>query len=126
MTLAGGVVDRAVMAARFPGYYTRYVGEGEIAAIQQTGLLRGGRPGRTYITTSRFETSEHALSRLALRYPPGYRIEFKIVNQLHLHGPQRVRPWFWPRDPGFRAGWGIEYWTEDLVQVEILRINRLR
>jgi len=50
MTLAGGVVDRAVMAARFPGYYTRYVGEGEIAAIQQTGLLRGGRPGETYFT----------------------------------------------------------------------------
>ncbi len=90
MTLAGGVVDRAVMAARFPGYYTRYVGEGEIAAIQQTGLLRGGRPGRTYITTNRFETSREALSRLALRHPPEYRIEFKIVNQPRLHGPQRT------------------------------------
>lgn len=120
------LVIRAVMAARFPGYYIRYVGEGKIAAVRQTGLLRGGRPGRTYITIDRFETSKEALGRLALRYPPEYRIEFEIMNQPRLHGPQRIRPWFWPRGPGFRAGWGIEFWTEDLVQIRILRINRLQ
>jgi RHS repeat-associated protein len=77
---AGGVVDRAVMAARFPGYYTRYVGEGEIAAIQQTGLLRGGRPGETYFTIDRYVSKNSAMQRLALKHGPEYRVEFEIIN----------------------------------------------
>jgi hypothetical protein len=69
------IVNRRVIAAHFSelsSYYTRHVGKEEIAAIEQTGLLRGGRPGRMYITIDRFETSKEALRRLALRYLPEY------------------------------------------------------
>lgn len=97
-----------------------------VSAIERTGLLRGGRLGRTYFTTDQFESAGKALSRLALRYPPEYRVEFKILNQPRMHGPRRVRPWFWPRDPGFRAGWIVEFWTTDPGGVKILRMERLR
>ncbi len=126
--LSGGVfhgVDRMVMRAAFRGTYVRYISEGELQAIQETGLLRGGRPGKTYFTTDKFEAGE-ALSRLALKEAPMYRIEFEISSQVRIYGPQRIRPWFWPRDPGFRAGWGIEYWSPDPVHPRLLRIERLK
>jgi hypothetical protein len=50
----GRSVDIALTRARYPGYYTRYVSEGELQAIEETGLLRGGRPKETYFTTNRF------------------------------------------------------------------------
>jgi RHS repeat-associated protein len=119
MAFAGGVVDRAVMAARFPGYYTRYVGEGEIAAIQQTGLLRGGRPGETYFTIDRYVSKNSAMQRLALKHGPEYRVEFEIINQPSIVGPERVAPSLKP----FRWGWGIQHWARDPVQVRILRFE---
>jgi len=115
------VVDRAVMAARFPGYYTRYVGEGEIAAIQQTGLLRGGRPGETYFTIDRYVSKNSAMQRLALKHGPEYRVEFEIINQPSIVGPERVAPSLKP----LRWGWGIQYWARDPVQVRILRYYRM-
>ena len=128
--LSGGVfhgVDRMVMRAAFRGIYVRYISEGELQAIQETGLLRGGRTDNpTYFTTDVFQTSREAISRLALPRTPAYRIEFEILNQPHIQGPARVRPWFRPRNPGFRAGWGIEYYTQDPVQVRLLRWERLR
>jgi len=125
----GGVfwgADQVVMRAAFRGTYVRYVAEGEIRAIQETGLLRGGRPGRTYFTTDRFERAGEALSRLALRQPPEYRVEFRILNQPRIHGPQRVRPWIRPLKPGFRAGFGVEYWSEEPLRVKILQIKQLQ
>jgi RHS repeat-associated protein len=108
--LSGGIfhgVDRMVMRAAFRGTYVRYISEGELRAIQETGLLRGGRTDNpTYFTIDIFQTSREAVSRLALLRTPAYRIEFEILNQPRIQGPARVRPWFRPRDPGFRAGWG--------------------
>jgi len=114
-------VDRAVMAARLPGYYTRYVGEGEIAAIQQTGLLRGGRPGETCFTIDRYISKASAMQRLALKQAPDYRVEFEVLNRPSLIGPERVAPSLRP----IRWGWGIQYWTRDRVQVRILRYYRM-
>jgi hypothetical protein len=115
-----------VMRAAFRGTYVRYISEGELRAIQETGLLRGGRTDNpTYFTTDIFQTSREAVSRLALLRTPAYRIEFEILNQPRIQGPAHVRPWFRPRDPGFRAGWGIEYYTRDPVQVRLLRWGRL-
>jgi len=128
--LSGGVfhgVDRMVMRAAFRGTYVRYISEGELQAIQETGFLRGGRTDTpTYFTTDVFQTSREAMSRLSLPSPPSYRIEFEILNQPRIQGPRRVWPWFRPRDPGFRAGWGVEYYTRDPVKVRLLRWERLR
>jgi hypothetical protein len=125
MAFAGGVVDRALMAARFPGYYTRYVGEGEIAAIQQTGLLRGGRPGRTYFTIDHYFKGSHAINRLSLEHIPEYRVDFEILNQPSIKGPERVAPLIPPFKAVFREGWGIQYRTWDPVRVRVLRIQRM-
>jgi len=127
--LSGGIfhgADRMVMRAAFRGTYLRYISEGELQAIQETGLLRGGRVGKTYFTTDEFERAGEALSRLALKEAPSYRVEFEIISRSRIYGPQRVWPWFRPRDPGFRAGWGVEYWSPDPVRVRLLRIERLK
>ena len=121
----GRSVDIALIRARYPGYYSRYISEGELRAIEETGLLRGGRPNETYFTTNRFRTAEEATSRLALPESPRYRVEFQIVNQPRIFGPQRVQPWIRPLKPGFRAGFGVEYWTTDPVRVRLLHIERL-
>jgi len=128
--LSGGIfhgVDRMVMRAAFRGTYVRYISEGELQAIQETSFLRGGRTDTpTYFTTDVFQTSREAMSRLSLRWPPSYRIEFEILNQPRIQGPRRVQSWFRPRDPGFRAGWGVEYYSWDPVKVRLLRWERLR
>jgi hypothetical protein len=121
----GRSVDIALTRARYPGYYSRYISEGELQAIEETGLLRGGRPGETYFTVDHFGTAKEATSRLALPNSPQYRVDFEIVNQPWISGPQRVQPWIQPLRPGFRAGFGVEYWTTDPVRVQLLRIQRL-
>jgi hypothetical protein len=122
----GRTVDVALIKARSPGFYSRYVSDGELQAIQGTGLLRGGRPGKTYFTTDQFTESQKAVSRLALPQPPQYRVDFEIVNYRDIQGPQRVQPWIWPLNPGFRQGWGVEYWTRDPVQIRLLNITQLK
>ena len=39
----GRSIDIVRMRARYSGYYSRYISEGELQAIKRTGLLRGGR-----------------------------------------------------------------------------------
>jgi len=118
------IVNRRVIAAHFSelsSYYTRHVGKEEIAAIEQTGLLRGGRPGETYFTIDRYLSKNSATQRLALKHRPEYRVEFEIINQPSIVGPERVAPSLKP----FRWGWGIQYWTRDSVQVRILSYYRM-
>ncbi len=126
-TLAGvgRSIDIVRMRARYSGYYSRYISEGELQAIKRTGLLRGGRSGETYFTTDHFVTAKESTSRLALPDVPRYRIDFQIVNHPRLSGPQRVQPWIWPLRPGFRAGFGVEYWTADPVKIRLLEIKIL-
>ena len=97
-TLAGvgRTVDIALIKARLPGFHSRYVLEGELEAIQETGLLRGGRPGKTCFSTDTYETSKEATSRLSLKVPPEYRVELEILNHPSIQGPQRVQPWIRP------------------------------
>jgi len=121
----GRAVDVALIKARSPEFYSRYVSEGELQTIQETGLLRGGRPGKTYFTTDQFTESQKAVSRLALPQRPQYRVDFEITNQPQIQGPQRVQPWIRPLRPGFRQGWGVEYWTKDPVEIRLLRAIRL-
>ena len=121
LAFLGGAADQAIARARFSGTYTRYIGEGELPAIEQTGLLRGGRPGETYFTTDGYVSKNSAMQRLALEQGPDYRVEFKLLNRPFIIGPERVAPSLKP----FRWGWGIQYWTRDPVQVQILRYSRM-
>jgi len=122
----GRSIDIALIRARYPGYYSRYISEAELQAIQETGLLRGGRPGKTFFTTDVYEIAKEATLRLSLRIPPEYRVDFEILNPASIRGPQRVRPWIRPLKPGFRAGFGVEYWSEEPIGVRILQIKRLQ
>ena len=92
LAFLGGAADQAIARARFSGTYTRYIGEGELPAIEQTGLLRGGRPGETYFTTDGYVSKNSAMQRLALEQGPDYRVEFKLLNRPFIIGPERVAP----------------------------------
>ena len=48
------------------GVFYRYVSRTEEEAIGKTGMLRGGRPGRTYWTEEFYETAAEAKAKLAL------------------------------------------------------------
>jgi hypothetical protein len=122
------IVNRRVIAAYFSelsSYYTRHVGKEEIAAIEQTGLLRGGRPGRTYFTIDHYFKGSHAINRLSLEHIPEYRVDFEILNQPSIKGPERVAPLIPPFKAVFREGWGIQYRTWDPVRGRVLRIQRM-
>ena len=108
-------------AARWlPNRFSRYMSEAELKAVQETGLLRGGRPGETYFTTQKFRRAISAMKRLSLKYKPEVRLDFEITNSPTIFGPRRVEPHYG------QPGGGIEYWTvNDPVQVRILRILRL-
>lgn len=92
--------------------------EAEAEAVGKTGLLRGGRPGRTYWTDRRYERAREAKSLLALRARPEVRMEFRIINKprLAVEG-NRVKP---AED---EPGGGVEWMTLDAVEVEVIRVD---
>jgi len=102
----GRSIDIARIRTRYPRYYSRYISEGELRAIEETGMLRGGRPGKTFFTTDVYETSKEATSRLSLKIPPEYRVDFEILNPGSVRGPQRVQPWIRPLKGIPRGFWG--------------------
>lgn len=70
--------------------YYRYVSEQEKKEIEQTAMLRGGRPGQTFFTTDRYETAQEAHDKLALPARPDYRIQFTISSSAPIFGPEDV------------------------------------
>lgn len=58
----------------------RYMTEGELKAIQETGMLRGGNPGKTYFTKDLYKSGINAQQRLSLPTTPTMRVEFEILN----------------------------------------------
>ncbi len=108
-------------AAKGSGNAFRYVTQGEINAIKNTGLLRGGRPGETFFTKDVFRSGARAQQRLALPTRPTHRIEFSIRNNPHLlRNGTKVRPAFG------QSGRGAEFLTTDPVRVNIFNIQPLR
>jgi len=103
-----------------PRTFSRFMSEAELEAVRETGLLRGGRPGRTYFTTNKYRTVSSATEKLSLPDPAELRVDFKIKNAPNISGPEEVSGKFG------RTGGGIQYYTDDPVQVEIIRIRRLR
>lgn len=100
--------------------FYRYMSRAEAEAVERTGFLKGGRPGRTYWTDEYFERAEEAQGRLALKLRPQVRLAFRITNdpKLVLEGT-RVRP----KDE--QAGGGTEWMTIERVEVEVIGVDNL-
>jgi RHS repeat-associated protein len=98
--------------------FIRYMSSDELINIKDTGMLRGGNPGETYMTTDYFETVGGATSRLSLRTAPDVGVQFEILNKPEIFGPNFVDP----LDVPMRLGGGTEFWTFDQVRVNILNI----
>jgi len=99
----------------------RYMTEGELTAIQNTGFLRGGNPGKTYFTKDLYKSGAHAQQRLSLPTTPQLRVEFKILNNpsMKLNGAKVLPDFGMP-------GKGSEFMTIDPVRVRLINWQPLR
>lgn len=61
--------------------YYRYMSEREAEVVGDTGLLRGGRPGKTFWTTDFYGSALEAKRSLALGGLPEVRLAFTIVGE---------------------------------------------
>ena len=96
------------------GTYYRYMSEAEYNAVQETGYLRGGNSGTTYFTNTNYNSAGTAQSQLSLPNTPQYRVEFSITNNPNVMGGTTVAPDFG------QLGGGIEFWSTNPVQVQII------
>ena len=107
--------------AKKGGNAFRYISEGELKAIQETGLLRGGRPGETFFTKDLYKTAAKAQNRLALPTSPSLRVEFQILNNpTLLRNGTKVLPTYG------MMGKGSEFMTLDFVKVKIINWQPLK
>jgi RHS repeat-associated protein len=104
--------------------YYRYMSEAEYKVITGTGdgagYLRGGRAGDTFFTNSNYTSAATAQSELSLEFTPERMVEFKIINNPNVSGGGIVAPKFG------QPGGGIEFFTSDPVQVQIINSQPLR
>ena len=92
----------------------------EAEAVQETGFLRGGRPGETHWTDARFTSAARAQDRLSLPGRPEVRMHFRIKNNPSLsRNGTRVAPAY-----GGRGG-AREYGSFDPVEVDIVDVQPL-
>ena len=113
--------NQYLSAAKGSGNAFRYVSQGEIGAIKNTGLLRGGRAGETYFTKDLYKSGLKAQQRLSLGSTPTHRIEFQILNRpTLLRNGTKVTPI--PGQPGL----GSEFMTLDPVRIRLINVQPLR
>ena len=99
----------------------RYVAEGEVQAIKDTGKLRGGNPGDTFFTKDVYKSGEKAQQRLSLPSRPTHRVEFEINNNPNL-GRNGTKV-----DANYgQPGKGSEFMTTDPVEVNLINVQPLR
>jgi hypothetical protein len=99
----------------------RYMTEGELKAIQETGLLRGGREGETFWTKDLYKSAAKAQNRLALPNAPKLRVEFEILNDpTLLQNGTKVLP------ANGMIGGGAEFMTLDPVKVKLINWQPLK
>ena len=98
--------------------FYRSMSRAEADAVTDTGILRGGRPGDTFFTDSRFRTASRAQNRLSLPSTPEVQMEFKVTNNPNMiRNGTRVAP-----DYGGIGG-GREFMTTDPVSVEVINVQ---
>jgi hypothetical protein len=99
----------------------RYVTNGEVNAIDETGILRGGRPGETFLTTDRYSSGSAAQSNLSLETTPTHRVKFEVINNpIFEKVNTKVAPAY------NQPGGGTEIVTPNQVQVKVIYVKRLR
>ena len=110
-----GVVD----VSKNPAF--RYMGEDELQAIKDTGMLRGGREGETFFTKDLYKSAASAQNRLSLGDTPSFRVEFEIINKpsLLLNGT-KILPL------NTMMGKGSEFMTLDKVMVKLINWQPLK
>ena len=94
----------------------RWMSRAELAATQNTGLLRGGRGGTHYASDAVNSSARRAQQRLALPQTPDVRVTMSVPRGM-FSSPSRVEPAF------NMPGGGMERTASGLVPVEILRID---
>ncbi|MDC2615792.1 MULTISPECIES: hypothetical protein [Bacteroides] len=99
----------------------RYMTEGELKAIQNTGLLRGGRAGETFWTKDLYKSASSAQNRLALPSTPTLRVEFEILNN-----PTLLRNGVKVLPANGMMGKGAEFMTLDPVKVNLINWQPLK
>lgn len=99
----------------------RYMTDDELNVIQETGILRGGKPGKTYFTKDLYKSGIDAQQRLSLPTTPTMRVEFEILNNptMQLNG-SKIFPEFG------MPGKGAEFMTTDPVRVRLINWQPLR
>ncbi len=106
--------------------FSRAVFSKELDKIKETGFLRGGKSSAndpTYFTEGAFTNAKKAQRRLSLRGElRDYRVDFRIKNNPRIEGPFTVQPL--PGKTG--TGDGIEFFSTDPVEVEVINIRKLR
>ena len=60
----------------------RWMSRGELEAIGNTGLLRGGRPGRNYVTNNANSSLLRARQRLALDHTPEVLVTVEVPKNI--------------------------------------------
>ncbi|MDI7208868.1 RHS repeat-associated core domain-containing protein, partial [Leptospira santarosai] len=99
----------------------RYVTEGEVKAIKDTGMLRGGREGETYFTKDLYKSGAKAQERLSLENKPTHRIEFEVLNDPKFQDyGSKVKPRY------NQPGQGSEFMTTDPVKVKLINVQPLK
>ena len=88
----------------------RWMSRGELEAIGNTGLLRGGRPGRNYVTNNANSSPLRARQRLALDHTPEILVTVEVPKNIFPQ-PTRVAPQY-----GMSGG-GMERMTTQPVPV---------
>ncbi len=112
-------LSKGAKTAEKPLY--RYMSQKEADAVQNTGKLRGGNPGDTYWTDSRFKSASKAQDRLSLPNKPEVRMEFEIKNNPSIqNNGTKVKPNY-----GGRGG-GKEYMSQNPVEVEVINVQPIR
>ncbi|MFZ4863233.1 hypothetical protein ACL9RF_13735 [Sphingobacterium sp. Mn56C] len=112
---------RAEVAAKGGGSAFRYMTEAELMAVQNTGLLRGGRAGETFFTKDLYKSAASAQQRLALPSAPTLRVEFQILNN-----PTLLRNGTKVQSAFGMSGRGAEFMTLDPVKVRLINSQPLR
>lgn len=99
----------------------RYMQEGELKAVNETDLLRGGREGETYFSKDQYKSGISAQERLALPSKPTLRVEFEIQNnpKLQINGNKVAPAYNMP-------GKGSEFMTTDPVRVKIINVQPIK
>ena len=114
----GGAGGKALVAEE--GIAFRYMTEGELQAIRETGLLRGGRVGETFFTKDIYRSALKAQQRLALPSKPTLRVEFQILNN-----PALLRNGTKVHGAFGMPGGGSEFMTMDPVRVKLINWQSL-